>query len=1121
MKRKKRRGSSRKHRRPWHATQSMRRAQRRRGGINRRQFLTYSAGAGMLLGMSPLLTSCGDDDGTGSSGGGGPATEERTYVFDLSFMDTSAHDVILVAGKERVRLEAVTDELLANLRRRHPILEMAAREHLTHVSTRDWPADAIQLCYVQRIAHSSTDGSWDMALMFHHLPISALMDARARRQSMAAYRDTVPVKWANYGMTAATRAQLDDPVGEDMVKDPCDQATTLTVSHPELTSMEPNSAAHIQTNIVGTQSSTQILAQAICEQGPATADGGWATQTKLVDPDTGETFYNSCGQIQYVPVWSDETQQFAGKAISPAMTTTKNDTTLGANVTDLDAGSITDGDPDAPTNGAVWTLHDGIPSVDQSDVSLLGDSSLFDYQLTDQSTGHGYYAKVTNVDDQRNVTVMIKNWFVRYLGFYARYLDADDNPISLSEIEDELKSSGYFPLYGLGANGQYDAFIDLLNPEFVLFGMPVGSVTVNRTIPLPEAAAAVEILCSGWGTGSNPYPDTIDAGKITTIVVDMSLPALFLALAAAAGFSRFQMQLQATSIILQQLPTLFRLFQGAFLALEYDSPTALIRVGVTIGTMLLTSGASAFVKLIAESIAEGELQLTVEDAVPFVGNAMAAIGVLSLISQITQTSVEVALSPRTYATKLTFTHDVEVTIKHDPNDPAGFPATATYYIVTATFDQGTPQTKTQQLPATTTDDQHLTFAKVPYGGMVTVNVGFYSDNKWLAGNGSVGPVENVSDDGPLSLEITITENLVPLESDTKYSHKEIIVLDAQGNHQWEASTKPPAIETVQGACESADGQLCSLAGITVSTINAAVGYAWQSYNSLVRNCVNPAVASQQHTFANISVTQNPQSEYLFSGCGFSGTARIAYDLLGKKDWNFYLDPTSNKNLIRQVRLSGGTADFDGPMSNKAWGKFQFASDAMLLHPAGRVISINSSSDKIEVLELGDGPVADADAPASQVYSGTGIREGLLDGPTLAALTPDGTILVLETKNNRIQAFDLGANPVPMFMEDAYYVPLHDQPAGYLDLAVEYTGYMYVLSYTGTAGSLVFRLDIYTPEGDFLARTTGFEAGKLAVNYWRDLFALNYQVLKLPSGALPGRTEPSVSHWIPSTPSVTG
>jgi hypothetical protein len=64
---------------------------------------------------------------------------------------------------------------------------------------------------------------------------------------------------------------------------------------------------------------------------------------------------------------------------------------------------------------------------------------------------------------------------------------------------------------------------------------------------------------------------------------------------------------------------------------------------------------------------------------------------------------------------------------------------------------------------------------------------------------------------------------------------------------------------------------------------------------------------------------------------------------------------------------------------------------------------------------------------------------------------------------------------------------------------------------------VYRLDLYTPKGDWLARTTGFNAARLAVNYWRDVYTLNYQVLTLPDGSLPNITEPSVSHWIPSTP----
>jgi len=142
----------------------------------------------------------------------------------------------------------------------------------------------------------------------------------------------------------------------------------------------------------------------------------------------------------------------------------------------------------------------------------------------------------------------------------------------------------------------------------------------------------------------------------------------------------------------------------------------------------------------------------------------------------------------------------------------------------------------------------------------------------------------------------------------------------------------------------------------------------------------------------------------------------------------------------------------------------------------------------------------------------------MSGPVHAVVSADGTILVLEQENNRIQAFDIGGNPVPYFANGAYFTPLHDVPTGaYLDLAIEYAGYLYVLSYTGPSGAYVYRLDLYSPDGQWLARTNGVNAAKLAVNYWRDLFTLNYELLRLPNGTVPNRTEPSVSHWIPSTP----
>ena len=250
--------------------------------------------------------------------------------------------------------------------------------------------------------------------------------------------------------------------------------------------------------------------------------------------------------------------------------------------------------------------------------------------------------------------------------------------------------------------------------------------------------------------------------------------------------------------------------------------------------------------------------------------------------------------------------------------------------------------------------------------------------------------------------------------------------------------------------------------------------------------------------------------------------RIIYDLMGSQNNNFYLDSTGETHLARQIRLAmDQKPDFDRPDSNKCWGAFNAPSDAFLLHPARKLISINSEYDKIEVLHLPDGAVPDEEASLAQVYSATGTREGLISGPICGAVAPDGAILVLESKNQRIQAFDLGGNPAKHFgsKQDQYYVPLKEEtsPVTYLDMAVEYVGYIYVLSHITVQGLYQYRLDIYTPEGDWLCRTTGVNAAKLDVDFWRNAFTLNYERLTYPDGTLPTVTEPSVSKWIPSTP----
>ena len=586
-------------------------------------------------------------------------------------------------------------------------------------------------------------------------------------------------------------------MGEEVLQDTDSHAVALVASHPELSSGEPNSAADIHTNIIAAQLATQVLGQLIADQGPATPEGGWATQTPLINPATNQSYRNSQGQIQYMPQWSSTTASFAGQAITPSLDMAKDDLTLGVNVTTVDPTTITDNDTAAPTNGAIWALHDGMPTVDQSISSLLQATSL-PYQFHDQTPGHGYSVAIDSlaVDSSGKVklTFTAKNWFVRYLSLYVRYLDGNDQPIPLANLESQISND--FPHWDLATNGTYDAFLDIVSPEWVFLGMPIHTETIKKTIPVPPEAASVLILAGGMGIGSNPYPGSLSPGVEMTVVWNLAVPSLLLSLAAAAGYAGLTKQLQDSATLRKVIPILVVLVADVYFALAYDDPSVFLNLARALGGKLLSSAAGYVDQLIANAIAEGEAIEAVTDAIPVVGLFLNALAAVHLIAGLVETSAQVSNSPKSYIDKVSLTHDIEVTISHDPKNPAGFPATATHFIVTALFDGGSPRTLTQALPpGTVSGSITVPFKDVPAGGNVKVDVGFYSDTQWLAGQGSVGPVPNTATAGVLPLDITITENLVPLTTTTQYFHKEIITLDSSGNHQWHATTTAPTVVT--------------------------------------------------------------------------------------------------------------------------------------------------------------------------------------------------------------------------------------------------------------------------------------------------------------------------------------
>jgi len=1106
-------------------------------GMSRRDVLktgALAAGAAVLPGVALAL---GAGRKRGQKTG---ARELRSYVFDLSWCDTGDHDVVLVAHPHHHKLRRASPGKLQKLRKAHPVLERIPDQKITHYIDIDMPADEVQWCYLQRFPRGQKGGRWDMLMMFIHHPVSALKAAAAKERGLLGLGEFPKVanKWARYGLTGQDVALLDDHVGLDTFKDSNDTACTMISGHPEVLCLDADNSAYIQNTI--TSQNSGDLGTIIEFQGEASPPDtwvdcsstyqpnthGWATLVPVCNPDTGQQATDSTtGALQYIPDYSDTTNDSLNSdGIQPSISAVKQDTTLGGNNTTS---------PD-PTDGLIWRSEDGVTTSTQ-DVSAPGSDAGFNYDTKDSSPGHGYSVDITGVDDSPTdpnveavISITVKNWYVRYLGLYIRYLDGDGNVITPGQVRDELGAdtmASYYPFQDVADfDTGKEVFADMLFPLFEVFGLPAAPETTKTLqIPMPTSATSILILGSGMGqttSNQNPFPESTVIGTVMTAIVSFGLTFFFLSLAAASAYSPFSAALQQQKNLFTLLPIFVQLFSTELQAVTFQNPKAFRALGATVGSKLLTQAASSIVQFMAPFIAEAEEEQAVLDAIPFIGAGYAAFTALGTLAQIAQSAVEVAISPSTYAYEINLTHDIEVTVRPNLNpppdgDPDGWPATATHFEVIALFDGGTPVTIRSELPPTqTTDPQTVTLSRVPLGGQVTVSVGVYSDTDFLVGTASAETQDNQEG---VSFDITFKEILVPLDATTVYSHKELIELDAVGNHVWAASTTPPVQEA--SGCSPSNGQLCSLNGITVNSATGDVGQNFQSYNSAVPTCANPNSHANGHQFSNISSTQDPESAFFFTGCTFSSSPRLVYDLLNRNSMNFYLDTSSTgpnyKGVIRQVRLDANSnPGFDGPGSNRAWGKLQFDSDSLLLHPGGKIISITNTKNKFEVIELPDSVQTDANAPFSNTYSAQGLRPGLLDGPVHAALDPDGTILVLEDGNKRIQAFDLNGNAAPIFPGGAYYVPLKDQPVTrYLDFAVEFKGYMYVLSIV----SGVYTLDIYQPTGEWLAATTGFDAQRLAVNYWRDVFAQNSQVLKLPDGSLPARTEPSISHWIPSTP----
>jgi len=494
------------------------------------------------------------------------------------------------------------------------------------------------------------------------------------------------------------------------------------------------------------------------------------------------------------------------------------------------------------------------------------------------------------------------------------------------------------------------------------------------------------------------------------------------------------------------------------------------------------------------------------------------LSISSTLAGLTETTAEVLSSPWIIENKVKPTMNMEVTLYHDVDDYQ-FPATAVKYQMVATYTESSFKTLPKRdLPKTTVSDPIVdNFYGLPAGGTVEVSVAFYSKTGWLVGKGSSGRIKNVVPAGQekLKVEITIEELEVPLTASTEYSHKQKLGY-VSGEYKWIAADAPK--QTITNlSCGNVGSHLCMLNDITFSQRTGMFGYSWQAAGPNVQQCDTSATDLQLYYVQNMSATEHPQVGYKSLDCGMASQSGIIYELRGNADGtgdNFIIDSRSGTYHLRKVVLDQSTPF---SLTGKSWGRFTQPFDDMAMRVGGYIVGANWANSKIEILKLPDEPFEDDVAPWARLLSGEGVREGLLMGPRSIAFTATGELLILETINRRIQALDIDGNAIPYFNEGKdYFMPLKAEtnPVMYLDMGVEFSGYIYVLSYENNGTSINdYRLDIYDPKGEFLNRTVGVAAHRMVVDFWRNVYTLNYESIAGPKG----RTEPSVSEWIPSTP----
>jgi hypothetical protein len=1153
--------------------------------LTRREFIERIVAAATALGMPPLLASCGgsDDEAPAPTPPQRPS-ELRTLFFNFSHLGAAQTTHVLVAGGKRLPLTKVSDkpEVLRSARQGNEFLRSVPDDQITHhVEAAAFATSSVTLAYLS-CAEDPAGGTWQMSSMYFNIPSNGVSHAYAKAR-VRTTEGPLPLsgKRRRYGVRAAASAQ--DLLEEHALIDTNSHAEALVGLHPELLSLEPNSAAHVHHNYISGDDNTAFLAGILGTMGPATPAGTtnvsgaqpWATLVPLSDNTTSpsmpvpltdgkwpgqqpQPLKMSDGKLnQYYPDWNPLIDQNAGPAYLSIHPQVKNDESLGLDVTGFNPNTPPTAEIASQHSGKLWSRHDGTTSFARKATAVQASTGPT-YTFAQAAVNPGLVvappdASAYTVLGDGRVQVRLDvafNWFLRWLGVHVQFVDPNGNVIKTTSLPGDTLPNQPGPYPRTLDPDDTVVFADVLSSATTLLGVPVYPGSVPTVVKIPTGAQTLRLYYGGIGLSGSDPPELAGTsvratGAIMTLLINYGITGIFMAAGVNEGLDPVIKKCVAIGggLVVREVVALLGAdaFNGA-------GGVPLLATAMNLLKTLLTAALSVALAEMVAAIAAELFAAQIIDSIPVAGQIARGISAATGAAELVQTSFEIAFSPPTYLFSITLTHDLSVKVLPDANNTQ-FPQLPTgytlYYKVTYGFDgvDASPHTlDAVDVPDPTVKSIPITLTGIPRGGQVNITIGFYArksgtpvgQNDWCAGKGTTGVIDNTLDQAP---DLPITQIKVPIQSSTQYLHTRKVTLDLRADHVWTSTSQAPPYVAPPGSQVPGLGDFNAITvrqGRSLPPQQGYVGYAWKAFSNGVNGC-SAAAPGQLDQLANLNTDAgnggaNAQNGYTRTSCGQQAGVQVGYNLLSHDAKNCYLDSTTL--YLRPVQLDPPA--FADPLNGLAFGQLNLGSTRLLLHPQGHIISINNDNHILETLRLPSAPMADADATKrfrARTCVGQGSRPGRITSPVAAAVSPEGVILVLEDSanssapgNNRISAFDIGGSPVQFFklQKQPYYLQLDATPdVTYLDLAVEFTGYLYVLSKDANNNH---RLDIYHPGQTGttpICTTQGVNAARLTVDFWRDVYTLNYEVLQLPNGGgIPSAfTEPSVSLWVPTPPVV--